>query len=1180
MLIKAIDFPPEVLQAQKDGNLVVFAGAGVSMPAPSGLPSFNKLAKLIGEGANARQDDETEDRYLGRLHDDGKGIQVHEIAAKILLDSKSQATALHKSLLRIFGSNNPVRLITTNFDNHFSSAAASLGLDNTEVFVGPALPLGDNFTGIVYLHGSASKSPATMVMTDGDFGRAYLTYGWASRFLYQLFSTYTVLFVGYSHNDVVMRYLARGLPPESQNRRFAFAERGKDSTWKIYGIKPLQYELRDHENKHVAITESVQEWSEEISRGLFAKSERIRSIVEAAPPLAGEDADYLKYSLSVADTTHQFTKFTRNPTYIDWLDQQKLLANLFNPKAEITDVDRELLHWLLFTMLSDYPQYILALIQRNGQWLHPDFCWRLQHKLTFHRDEEAIFQLYPVWIPLLLTQPFADLSIEDWVRLLGKCRRPEHRACAIMLFEFITKPKLVLERSWPDSPSQENTQPNRLVGFGINIASTVETGLHECWNEIFNANLEELIDIIEPIVTTNLRHVHALLKLTGTAHDDYDHLSVFRQQVEHPAIYPKVFDALVGAARDIIRFITKNDKAEATRLIQSWFSSEVPILKRLAIYGFAIRPYASANTKILWVLKHDLLFRSAVKPEVFGLLRQCFPVASEQVRRKIVQRIKKGRTEEVDADEHSKYYERYNILVWLEKSDPACEIVKQEIKLIHAKYPSFRPRERPDLNYWMSSSSEVEESSLNLDEILEKPPSDFLDRLPALRTGEPTDFFRNDPVYAIMKLIAKEPSWGFALQAEILERQIVDTDIWTQIFNGWREAKLDSTKWIEWFDTIDRITNLSFAQASGITDVLYTHGQRKEWAIPENLMDRAYVLSQRVWETVEKHTEVESTTIGDWLILAINRPSGQLGRFWLEYVSVLRTRSGTHWEGLPMQVVLFLRHIVHNSSYAAELARVVIASQLHYFFSLEANFARKELIPLFDWDKNIQTAKQAWDGFLMWGRWLTAYLDEMLPFYLQTLTHLKSFSDQHQRSYVAHIASICCFGKADPVHEGWLSSIIASFDEEARTEFARVLGSTLESLTPDIAEEVWDRWLQHYWEDRLVRKPVELSGNEVHFMTKWPLYLSKVFPSAVDMLSRSPMAELRYSLIDEELNKLHSLANVQGESVADYLLIVLRSTKGLYGGEQVKALIAKLQTVGVQAEKLSKLNDQMLRLGW
>ena len=48
-----------------------------------------------------------------------------------------------------------------------------------------------------------------LIVTDKDFGRAYLRDAWAARFLERMFASFTVLFIGYSHDDVVMRYLAR-----------------------------------------------------------------------------------------------------------------------------------------------------------------------------------------------------------------------------------------------------------------------------------------------------------------------------------------------------------------------------------------------------------------------------------------------------------------------------------------------------------------------------------------------------------------------------------------------------------------------------------------------------------------------------------------------------------------------------------------------------------------------------------------------------------------------------------------------------------------------------------------------------------------------------------------------------------------------------------------------------------
>jgi hypothetical protein len=127
--------------------------------------------------------------------------------------------------------------VTTNFDTHFSVAAEGLFQAKVETFYGPALPLGYDFTGLVYLHGCAGKDAGRCVLTDGNFGRAYLTDAWATRFLAAMFTQYVVLFVGYSHDDPVMNYLARGLSPIGQKSRFAFAEPNTSRTTII--LRPL-----------------------------------------------------------------------------------------------------------------------------------------------------------------------------------------------------------------------------------------------------------------------------------------------------------------------------------------------------------------------------------------------------------------------------------------------------------------------------------------------------------------------------------------------------------------------------------------------------------------------------------------------------------------------------------------------------------------------------------------------------------------------------------------------------------------------------------------------------------------------------------------------------------------------------------------------------------------------------
>jgi len=68
VLCDSIDLPDELVAAQEQGRLVIFAGAGVSMGAPSNLPSFKQLTERIAENTGY---DPTEpyDVFLGTLAD-------------------------------------------------------------------------------------------------------------------------------------------------------------------------------------------------------------------------------------------------------------------------------------------------------------------------------------------------------------------------------------------------------------------------------------------------------------------------------------------------------------------------------------------------------------------------------------------------------------------------------------------------------------------------------------------------------------------------------------------------------------------------------------------------------------------------------------------------------------------------------------------------------------------------------------------------------------------------------------------------------------------------------------------------------------------------------------------------------------------------------------------------------
>ena len=203
---------------QSKGELVFFCGAGVSMPL--GLPSFKGLVEDIFEELSEAMTTTEKflheksqfDSVLGSLEQRcvGGKTMVRKALRERLLNVKSRskkALTTHISLLELATTiHGNTKLVTTNFDRLFQAAAQKIKLDLPK-YEAPFLPTPETENwGVVYLHGFLGKNISDeqlrrIVVTSRDFGRAYLTERWASRFVTELLRRFSVCFVGYSVDD-------------------------------------------------------------------------------------------------------------------------------------------------------------------------------------------------------------------------------------------------------------------------------------------------------------------------------------------------------------------------------------------------------------------------------------------------------------------------------------------------------------------------------------------------------------------------------------------------------------------------------------------------------------------------------------------------------------------------------------------------------------------------------------------------------------------------------------------------------------------------------------------------------------------------------------------------------------------------------------------------------------------
>ena len=305
-------------------------------------------------------DQEDEDAFLGRLA--LRGVDVHSRAAQHLNRDGIEPTPLHFNLLRLFSNIQHIRLVTTNFDLLFEQAAQTEYGEMPEIFRGPALPLGDDFEGIVHVHGSIQR-PLQMVLTDQDFGRAYLTEGWAREFLVGLFHSFAVLFVGYSHDDIVVNYLARALPEGTVGKRFILTDKGRDPRWKILGIQPISFPKVD-DNDFTGLYDGVRRLAEVYKSSSLDWQHEVTDLAGRLPPISDEEEDIIEYSFNNEITTRFFTDAAEVPEWIEWLDKRKLLDPLFSD-GNLNKRDVLLARWLVDRFAIHHFTALILCISRH-----------------------------------------------------------------------------------------------------------------------------------------------------------------------------------------------------------------------------------------------------------------------------------------------------------------------------------------------------------------------------------------------------------------------------------------------------------------------------------------------------------------------------------------------------------------------------------------------------------------------------------------------------------------------------------------------------------------------------------------------------------------------------------------------------------------------------------------------
>lgn len=1172
--IGSIELPDSLLTAQRDGSLAIFAGTGVSMATPSNLCNFKGLAERISAHSTMRYDSrERPDRFLGRLQK-RLGTDVQREACEVLTPANSKPAPLHHALFKLFSSPSSVRLVTTNFDPHFTTASRSIWHSGSvEIFYAPALPLGSDFNGLVYLHGSV-REPSRMVLTDLDFGRAYLTQGWARRFLVGLFQSYTVLFVGYSHEDVVMDYLARGLPPSDRVKRFALIPETQDTAeWEFRGIEPIAYPCPPDDREHQNLSAGLQAWADRSSRGFLEREQIIREIVQHPPSPDPASADEIIDALSDLSTTRFFTKHADRVEWLEWIAGQGFLKPLFSSLGDINTVQHELTCWIAEKLMLQQHQRVLAIVEKGGGVLHPNVSWRFLLFMCNRQREPGV--LAP-WLAVFLAQPQSkNRDVEQLERLLESCEYPHESDCAIALFAHLTAPETRLVPAWPFSTSDDEVES---IDFEVTIPSPGHH-LRDVWRTHFQPHLDEFAMVLEPIITAHLIRAHTLSRMVGKVTEDFDPTSERCSAIEpgeRGGFGHDTFAVVIDAARSIMEFLLTTNPVVAQANIERYVLTRIPILTRLAIHGVRKSPVLTGDKKLLWLESHALLFSIAAEEEVFAVLRAAYPDASPAQRSRSLDAIGAGPPESLAARLGADAVQRaiFERFVVMQKSTLDCELVAARIATLQTTNPRLRgtTSHRPDE---LIAQSGLTRSPVSQSEMLAISPEIFAKTLLGYRcTSEVETRARSiweGLIAAVGRAAVKEPAWGLGLMQALAEHSAWDVELWNGLLQGCGEAKFSDDEWGRFLEFLDGFVPKILAR-DNLCQLLLDCVKRQENSIPDALLELADRVSRRVWEACLNE---ESEETEDWLDRSINRPAGKLAQFWMH---VLSRKRDAQEKRQPLGVAdrEFFAAVVHSHTFSGALARTIFVGTLPFLMAVDPEFARSELVPFLDWESNEEHAHQSWQGLIYWARWLPV-VEELRPLLRGTFARLARFSENYRSALAGRVAHLALFGYDDPWTDGLLPEYIERAGERERCEFARVFAQQLEITPADQLKSVWERWLRPYVESRIRGVPLPMSPGESQEMLNWGLHLDPVFAEFAALFSKTTVT-IKYSGPFIHGLAKSALPMEAPEAVAELLSVVLQN-EVVYDWDDVGKIVRVLIESRAPRKKLISICDQLARLG-
>ncbi|MDR2895978.1 MAG: DUF4020 domain-containing protein [Propionibacteriaceae bacterium] len=986
-------------------------------------------------------------------------------------------------------------MVTTNYDD-FLGQALTAQAQEVDAFKAPALPLGDDFEGLVYLHGHLSQDSKKLVVTDQDFGAAYITRHWASDFLRELFRKYVVCFVGYSHSDHLMEYFARGMGSDSKPR-YIFTEQTSAEAMRQRGLIPIAYP----DGQHELLTEVLTLWSTHASMSSVTRANRVRGFAGVVPPTGPDDTDFLVESLGDHRLVDEVCAVATSLAWFQWLVARPICEQVLDPPPSVEGkCAHALASWFAERVLADEDISKAARQWLNRHPIKPGAILPLAVATELWQSGKADRTLRHAWLDWCLDQSAASPDMFRWLNnVWGHGAKPDEDAQSSVeldeahvwsLFRYLTDQWLgpvpgltaFLIRS----------AELRVAGDG---SYTFLGGLSARFSTLSSKQRERLLSWVQDFVHgAEARGFGWSWQFAGPRlADEPDRRSMVMRDVAAELFF-LVARAIQSEAID-------SPKRSALRA-RLWLGDHSPLIRRFGLLGLE-KCDLNPNEKADILVEDDLLGDYRTGPEFFDLLSAIVPNMSSKALARLIAAIEMP----ADLDKSGEVRHAYELLsrVVVSRKRPAKAALakaRENLALTAARYPEWVPRDDPGRVF-----AEVKTGSWSAEDLMPWTPGQFhqmlnhdprqtaADLFQKVRDGNPSfdhhrragDWFGPDQM--LVEVVKAQPSDGLVLWEAIGDAEVTVDERQTakgHVVRGFGEAELDEQMVARVFDCLNR--EAEDQPWSALADFL------SPWGAGETSRAWATVPSaRRLAAHVFEHVRNEGSDLSgeaDLMILAINSSVGQLASFWVQ-AAVADADAGTYPGGLLSNEVSTAVERLIKESRDGRLASAPLLRSVQFFNQADPDWTREQLFPLIDPAKGWEQVAELWEPVFS-GHWDDALLETPLRSWLVDYVR-KIEPGEKSRVQPQLMLALITVRSTMSVEQQleWMTELSAVKWVKRRFDWLTTVGWQLGELDHQSRHGAWSAWGREYVRRRVNSQPLPLAPDEVAALLHWAVHLDK-----------------------------------------------------------------------------------------